>query len=68
MASPEPTLIGDLTNEEFERRTLEAIQREFGLGGVARFIMTYRSGHGDYTIERREWIENLTAQNILSEV
>ncbi len=68
MASSEPALIGDMTNEEFERRTLEAIQREFGVGGVAHFIMTYRSGSGDYTAERDEWLDRLTAQDIVAEV
>ncbi len=68
MASPEPALIGDMTNEEFERRTLDAIQREFGLGGVARFMMTYRSGHGDYTADRHQWLDGLTVQDIAAEL
>jgi hypothetical protein len=64
MASPELALISDMTNEEFERRTLDAIQREFGLGGVARFIMTYRSGRGDYTTDRHQWLEKLSIEDI----
>jgi hypothetical protein len=57
-----------MTNEEFERRTLDAIQREFGLGGVARFMMTYRSGHGDYTADRHQWLDGLTVQDIAAEL
>jgi hypothetical protein len=64
MASPESSLVSDMTDEEFERRTLDAIQREFGLGGLARFIMTYRSGHGDYTADRHQWLAGVTIEDI----
>jgi hypothetical protein len=58
----------DLTDEEFEKRTLEAIRREFGLGGVARFIMTFRSGRGDYTADRHQWLSGLTLEDIQREL
>jgi hypothetical protein len=56
--------IAELSDEEFETRTLDAIQREFGLGGLARFLMTYRSGKGDYTAERQERLGNVTVADI----
>jgi hypothetical protein len=68
MASPEPALVSDMTAEEFERRTLDAIQREFGLGGIARFLMTYRSGKGDYTAERHQWQDTLKREDIIAEI
>jgi hypothetical protein len=64
MASPEPVLVSDMTNEESERRTLDAIQREFGLGGLARFLMTYRSGRGDYTADRHQWLDEISMEEI----
>jgi hypothetical protein len=54
MASPATIGVSDMTEEEFERRTLAAIHRELGPGGVARFLMAFRSGHGDYTAERQQ--------------
>jgi hypothetical protein len=57
-----------MTDEEFERRTLDAIQREFGLGGLARFIMTYRSGRGDYTADRHQWLAGVTLEDIAKEL
>jgi hypothetical protein len=68
MASPESALVSNLTDEEFERRTLDAIQREFGLGGLARFIMTYRSGRGDYTADRHQWLAGVTIEDIEREL
>ena len=41
-----------LDDVEFERRTLAAIRQELGLGGLARFLMTHRSGTGGYTRDR----------------
>ena len=64
MATPETALVSQMSDEEFEKRTLEAIQREFGLGGVARFIMTFRSGRGDYTTDRHQWLSGLTLEDI----
>jgi len=54
----------ELTDEEFHRQVCDVIQREFGLGGVARFIMTFRSGRGDYTADRHKWLSGLTLEDI----
>ena len=58
----------DLTDEEFHQRVIDVIQREFGLGGVARFIMTFRSGRGDYTADRHQWLSGLTLEDIQREL
>ena len=65
MASPQSALVSELTDEEFERRTLEAVQREFGPQGLIRFLMLFRSGKGDYTAERPHWQTGLTVEGIL---
>jgi len=64
MASSVKKAVTDLTDEEFERRTLDLIQREFGPGGLVRFIRAYRSGRGDYTEERQQWIGHETLESI----
>ena len=68
MASPVTAPIIDMTDEEFERRTLDAIQREFGLSGLVRFLRTYRSGKGDYTADRYQWLSHLTMEDIVREL
>jgi hypothetical protein len=57
-----------LSDEEFERQTLDLIKREFGLGGLARFIRSYRSGRGDYTRDRHKWLDGLTVEDILRQL
>ena len=64
MASPALIPVSELSEEEFERRTLAAIHREFGPGGVVRFLVNFRSGCGDYTAERRTWQDGLSLEDI----
>ena len=60
--------IDQIDDLEFERRTLAAIRHELGLGGLARFRMTFRSGTGDYTRDRRQWLGGLTIEDIEREL
>ena len=57
------TEIDQIDDLEFERRTLAAIRHELGLGGLARFLMTYRSGRGDYTADRHKWLDGITVED-----
>lgn len=52
----------DLTDEEFHRRVCDAIHRELGLAGCARFLRTFRSGRGDYTADCHKWLSSLTSK------
>jgi hypothetical protein len=60
--------IDQMDDLEFERRTLAAIRHELGLGGLARFLMTFRSGNGDYTRDRHQWLNGLTIEDIEREL
>ena len=57
----------DMSEEDFEH-ALAVLQRELGLDGLARFLRLYRSGAGDYTRNRRRWLEGATIQDIMVEV
>ena len=64
MASP--ARIDQMTDSDaqFERKVFAVIVREFGLGGLARFIRLRRSGPGDYTHDRDQWLAGLTVEQI----
>jgi hypothetical protein len=57
----------EMTDEQFEQHTLELLQKELGPYGMARFLRTYRSGHGDYTRDRHKWLKGITVEQILME-
>ena len=58
--------IDQMSDEQFERQAFAVIVREFGLGGLARFIRLHRSGPGDYTRDRDQWLAGLTVEDIAS--
>ena len=57
-----------MSDQDFERHALAILMRERGLDGLARFLRLYRSGAGDYTRDRHEWLEGATIQEIMAEV
>jgi hypothetical protein len=57
----------EMTDEQFERHTLELLRKELGPYGMARFLSTYRTGPGDYTRDRHKWLDGLTIDEILKE-
>lgn len=57
-----------LTDEQFERRALDFLQRELGANGLARFLRLNRSGAGDYTRDREQMQKDLTLDQILKSI
>jgi hypothetical protein len=58
----------NMNDEDFEKHALAILQRELGLDGLARFLRVYRSGPGDYTSSRHQWLKGATIQEIMTEV
>ena len=61
-------LTRDMTDEQFDRHVMDILARELGPGGFARYLMLHRSGHGDYTAERHQWLDHLTLEDILRDM
>jgi hypothetical protein len=57
-----------MSDEEFERYTLAILSRELGAYGFARFLRTCRTGSGDYTRDRHQWLDGLTVEDALRDV
>jgi hypothetical protein len=60
-----------MTDEEFERHTLEILRKElgpYGPYGMARYLRTFRTGTGDYTRDRHEWLDGFTMDEILKDI
>ena len=58
----------NMTDEQFDRYTLELLGRELGPAGLARFLRLHRSGPGDYTSDRHEWQKDLTVDRIVEAI
>ena len=60
--------IDQLTDEQFQRRALELLQRELGPDGLARFLRLNRSWTNDYTRDREKLQKDLTLDQILESI
>ena len=60
--------IEQMNDEQFERHALGILHRELGVYGLARFLRVYRSGSGDYTQERHQWLSGITVEDIVAEL
>ncbi|CAN2042287.1 conserved hypothetical protein [Candidatus Magnetomoraceae bacterium gMMP-15] len=43
---------------------LEVLSRELGPVGMIRFLQQYEIGSGDYSMERHQWLDKLTIDDI----
>jgi hypothetical protein len=53
---------------EIDRRAREILTRDLGIVDTLRFLGQFRSGSGDYTAERGEWLDDLSLDEIVSEI
>ena len=60
--------IREMSDQEFQRHALSILQSELGAEGFARFLRLYRSGRGDYTKERDQWLKGVTIDEIVEQI
>lgn len=53
-----------LTLEALRRAGLEALTRELGPVGMARFLQQFETGWGDYSVERHQWLDQEDVQTL----
>ncbi len=58
--------VEEMSEVEIRTVCLRAIEREVGPVGLARFLNQYLHGRGDYTEERREWLGNVTIDDVVA--
>lgn len=50
------------------KKGIEALTKELGPVGMARFIRLYDNGEGDYTAEREQLLAGVTMDDVLREL
>ena len=53
---------------EIDRRAREILTRDLGIVDTLRFLAQFRSGSGDYTAERGEWLNELSLHDIVPKI
>lgn len=54
--------------EEIRRLGLEALMRQLGPVGMARFLQQFETGQGDYTAERHQWLRNADVPGLAEQI
>lgn len=58
------TTTAELTPIQLRDRAYKALLRELGPVDFIRFLQQFESGQGDYTRERAQWLDRLSADQI----
>lgn len=56
------------TPEQIRRSGLEALKRELGVVGMVRFLQQFDMGRGDYAVERHEWQDKMTVEDVMAQI
>jgi hypothetical protein len=53
---------------EINQQATEILVREMGIADALRFLSQFSHGSGDYTKERKQWLDDLTLEQITSDI
>lgn len=62
------TPVEEMTDEQFEKHTLDILARELGPLGLARYVRLHGLTSGDYTRDRHQWLDRLTYDDVVEQV
>ena len=54
--------------EQIRIAGMEALARELGIVGMIRFLQQFETGHGDYSKDRHEWLDNQDLDTIIKRI
>ena len=57
-----------MTPEQIRQSGMKALRRKLGVVGMVRFLQMFETGQGDYTAERREWLDKMTLEEIYTRI
>lgn len=53
-----------MTLNEIQQTGLAILSRELGPVGMVRFLQMFETGEGNYTVEREQWLQNQSVDEI----
>jgi hypothetical protein len=60
------TMVKDMNT--IRKLGIEALSEKLGPVGMVEFMRQFDSGYGDYTKDRRNWLDGLTIEDISNEI
>lgn len=56
------------TVAQLTQRATDALIKELGVVDTLRFLSQFRTGTGDYTVERQEVFKDMSAKDIIADI
>jgi hypothetical protein len=56
------------TLEQIRLVGLEALAKELGPVGMVRFLQQFETGHGNYSSERHQWLDQLSIDELVDQI
>lgn len=53
-----------MTPQQIRVAGMKALSRELGVVGMIRFMQQFEMGHGDYSKDRHQWLDQYTVDDI----
>jgi len=53
---------------DLRRAGIEVLKKELGVTDMIRFLQIFEKGEGNYTKDRKEWLEELSIDDIIEEI
>lgn len=57
-----------ITLNEIRQIGLKVLAKELGPVGLIRFLQQFETGHGNYTLEREQWLTETDMQVVLDKI
>ena len=54
--------------EQIRIAGMEALARELGIVGMVRFLQQFETGHGDYSKDRHQWLDDQDLYTIVRRI
>jgi hypothetical protein len=56
------------TLQQIRLAGLEALARELGPTGMVRFLQQFETGHGDYSTDRHQWLDEPSVSTLAEKI
>ena len=60
--------VATMTLEQVRVVGYSALVRDLGPVNMVRFLQQFETGQGDYTLERHQWLDQYTVEEIVQEI
>lgn len=62
------SIVNYKTDYEIQKTAFDVLHKQLGISNLIRFMQQYDKGYGNYTVDRDEWQNNYTVDNLFFKI